>query len=1575
MASEQLDAALRCWEEGDLAEAATLFRQIAATGDPQASHLLACLLEQQGDLDGAEAAHRSVILSGDPVYGQRSAIQMGMMLVNAEEYGAAHRVLMIASEGADFEVAALADTALVLVLTQLGDAQGAAEALERARRCDSPAVAELAAELQLPDFDTRDTFDARGRYELADTEEDYRELLTCGDPEVVSLSAFRLYRLHAERGEFEAARQVCEHAIAVGHSDHLAMARKLLGAVLVDLGEYAEAAAAYRAAAEDPRPELRLPSLIELAKVIAQLGDQDETRALFHRVIASGQREYATEARACLAQMHAEAGEVQEAAAAVRAVLEEEESEWASSCVMLLSLLPIDEVIDVVRLAAEHPDTDVSFKAQLLLQHAAMREPLADPEEEQALQDADQGLALLREGEVDEARRLLRKAADSAAPEQSARAMVALAELEIGQGDLEQADELLAYVAEGGDSLQSFTAAFLLHLLRTGDGVHPVLGAIVDHQRLGRQEGLSRYREAAEHSAVGAAVFAQMLASTGYDLSEARGLVDVEADPLTLSYTAATFKDLDLLRRAHAEGHPVLAPWVAQALGELTEDDAEARAALTVALESGRQAAAMPLLETYERQGDLLAAARLHERLGNAWLLGFTRIRLDDLDGAALAMAEDEFAARLLAQDPIPAESWQDALLALECAHAWQRAGRTVAAGTALSLVTHPDLEQQAACYLGALRDEAGDARGAIEAWQRAAAGEDEGMRAVALRGLGHVRLGLGEHDAAAAAFLALHELEGDEQSALQLGRALVAGGRAGEARQVLDAALGEAAPLYLAVQLREAGDLEAAVATAETAAAGASPELAGESARILGGLLARTGDLAGARAAFERAAALDPDAEPATLLEAGRALAEAGDAEAARSAHLRVAAQDRDQRAAAVARARLGTADPEERPWALLADGRREAARQALAERSGQAMADLLIALEERDAATVRVLLEQEPSEEAFDAVLETGAEPFYRLAAELAGPRQSALGRLGLGALLAQDGHHSRAELALLPVTGCAEPDLVTTAWAHIAAVRQARGDLDGAVEALRKAMPEAAVDLARLLDERGDTEGARTALIAGTESGDLESRRHLLVHLLLEEDHEAVAAEADRAVATGDQETVAFAYWVWGDACRASGDVHGAVAKYRAALDTGFPLPALRADLAEALYTLGETAEAHQEARLAMESGDPDAVGTAGQRLGGWLQEEGDPLAAAEAYAAAGTQQAAEGLAALAYQAYERGEHTLAAQVLSLGGERGADRARELGELCDDPEAVRLYYRLVGSDPFTEMGLAERLAELGETGQARAMLERLQDHHDADVRFVAGGKLLSLLDSEGDAEAFSSVVERQAGDADSPAGAVFGSLLGMIQGRQGDTEASLRTLREAAESGEPAALSVLGQALIDAGEVAEGRQVLLRVVDGDDPDLAGRAMLGLGITYRDEDEAQARDWYLKALESIGPLAAMYLGALAKRARDFPEALTWYQRVIDAGHSESGMAAAHLGELCYWLGDRDGALRYYELTLSLTDQPDLVAEAACRLGEIRHERGDLALAVRMLEIAVDTGDETFAPEAAGLLGRISRK
>ncbi|MEV1174940.1 tetratricopeptide repeat protein, partial [Nonomuraea sp. NPDC049784] len=840
----------------------------------------------------------------------------------------------------------------------------------------------------------------------------------------------------------------------------------------------------------------------------------------------------------------------------------------------------------------------------------------------------------------------------------------------------------------------------------------------------------------------------------------------------------------------------------------------------------------------------------------------------------------------------------------------------------------------------------------------------------------------------AAAAYRAAIEGLDDRRrkdATTRLAGVLVARGATDEARELLAGEFGAMGRLQLVCVLRDHGDLTAALSLLTRGSQDAWE------AQLLGELLARTGDVAGAREAFERAVAADPESASGTLVAAGRLLAEAGDAEYARTAYERVVALDDDEWFTAVARVRLGTASAKERGWVLADDGDREGAVAALTEFAGsELMAEVLLALNDDDARSVRRLVaaaDPEARREPLAEILERArglddhhaATALCRVVIELGEPALAAQAALDLGVIQAERGDHCQAELATLPATE--HQETAADAWRNIAIVRHRRGDLDGAIEAARAAMPATAVVLAELLNTSGDSAGVRAALTAGAVAGDLESLRHLLAHLLVEQDYDAVAREAEQAVGTGDPETVSMGYWTWGDAYKARGDMENAALMFQRGVDTGFPdtEAGIRVDLAKAMRELGDTAGAEREVRLAIESGEPSAVERAGVQLGLWRHEEGDQLGAAQAFAAAvdaGSGLATDNLRVLAYQAADRGEHALAVRILQLMGDQADGVASELAGQCEDPAAVRAYHELTGRGPFTELDIADRLAELGETAEARAIYERLSGHDEPDVRFVAGGRLLDLLDDEGDTDAFFDVAQRAAADADSPIRGVFGSLLGMLQSNRGDTEASLDTLREAAAGGEPIALVTLAQTLVGAGLVDEGREAYLRVLDADDAGLAARAMIALGQTYHDEDEERARHWYLRGVEEgeghNSAVAAMYLGALAKRDRDFPEALTWYQQVIDAGDTESGMAAAHLGELCYWLGDRDGALRYYELTLGLTEQADLVAEAACRLGEIRYERGDLELARQLLMTAVSTGDASFAPSAESLLAKL---
>ncbi|MFV2174103.1 tetratricopeptide repeat protein [Actinomadura sp. LOL_016] len=104
---------------------------------------------------------------------------------------------------------------------------------------------------------------------------------------------------------------------------------------------------------------------------------------------------------------------------------------------------------------------------------------------------------------------------------------------------------------------------------------------------------------------------------------------------------------------------------------------------------------------------------------------------------------------------------------------------------------------------------------------------------------------------------------------------------------------------------------------------------------------------------------------------------------------------------------------------------------------------------------------------------------------------------------------------------------------------------------------------------------------------------------------------------------------------------------------------------------------------------------------------------------------------------------------------------------------------------------------------------------------------------------------------------------------------------------------------------------------------------SLLGLGWVESERgDAAAARPHLLRAVDAgdvkTEGYAAMLLGAPAKAARDLGEALRWYERAYTADDRHAPLAMGHLGELHHWLGERDGARRWYERMLEVTDLPD---------------------------------------------------
>jgi tetratricopeptide (TPR) repeat protein len=345
--------------------------------------------------------------------------------------------------------------------------------------------------------------------------------------------------------------------------------------------------------------------------------------------------------------------------------------------------------------------------------------------------------------------------------------------------------------------------------------------------------------------------------------------------------------------------------------------------------------------------------------------------------------------------------------------------------------------------------------------------------------------------------------------------------------------------------------------------------------------------------------------------------------------------------------------------------------------------------------------------------------------------------------------------------------------------------------------------------------------------------------------------------------------------------------------------------------------------------------------------------------------------------AERAYMDGDHDDAARALDRAARAGAaQRALEAAEryavaraAAGDLNAAFTYLIATlsfPSDPdLPEFQQADLLRVAGELARAQARYEQLTDYQDLAVNLRALSRLARLRYDSGDGPGVL---------------ALLGSRLGMILfGRNAPVKA-LVILRTAAKSGEPTALFTLGRVLLWSDEVEEAREVLTRLA-ALDSGLGCRALVNVGNTYWEAgDVERAREMYLRALEYGGEPddvgranARMLLGYMAKKNRDWPEARRWYQEVLDSGTLQNAMAAAHLGEIAYWLDEHEDAVRNYERTLATgTEHSGLVGEAAYRLGEIHRARGDVEAAKAILRRAIESGDASFSAKAADLLAEL---
>ncbi|KAA5824673.1 tetratricopeptide repeat protein [Saccharopolyspora hirsuta] len=1588
---------------------------------------------------------------------------LGLLLFDADDLTAAQAVLRFAADGADPDAAGRADALLAQVLHMLGDVEGAREARDRALTSSDPGVVEIAGELELPAPGQRSTDQyLQVAYEQAcslleqgrdhDAEPILRRLLDSGHPNYGSLSAAKLYALHAEDSAI--ARQMAERIIGYRHPEHLGWGQVLLGGVLEGEGDAAAAAEAFRAAAEDPRPSIRLHALIHLGMQLLALGQADQAREIYQRVINTRHPHFSVEALGVLAELQRDTGDVAGAIETFGRVVASGHEGKAPLAAYNLGVLQYEHgdqeaAAAAFRRAAQAENPHIAHQAELALSMMDVFDAQQDPAGDDAKQLALRAHQAAGAGDLAAARLAYQQVIDMDVRMWSVMAANSLGLLEAVAGDLDQARRTLQRASTSDEASLVQDAAFRRAMIEE-PGARPVLEAIF---RLEHDEdaGLDELAASADPQVrdLAALVRAELLLTSdvtaavellGCLVESPNRLVRTKAGQLLASWLVREQRADDavrLLERIVADGHPMLLPWSAAQLGDLLVEHGEPEdviAAFATAAGAGYPALlgevfgklAM-LYRMAGRDDELVALYRTAIDSGHpefapraSYLLGEHLVLSDDLDAAlecfdraagsdsevamlatfgAHAVRRDFESARAvladLADDPEPHASATE--LGLNLAHRHQAQGEVEFTGAVLSLVAEagdPDRRQEALLFLGALCDEAGDKAGARAAWERAAEGDKPREAAVARYHLSELlqndgdldgadvhlaEAAAGDTDIAGVAALRLGALR-DERGDLE--GALEAFDRAATVGDQSEAAWANA---YSAPLLADQGEVGLAKEAYERAIASGVADVQAQAALALGNLLRDTGDDAGAKAAYEQALAFGDEDISARVYQ------------------------------------EMGAETAEMRAYRLMSEGDVDGARAAIVEQFGSdRVADFWCAAWTDLAAAASVLTEVSGDDLRtcsqlgldFGAAVEDPAEAraFFRMVADHGHPDVAPLGRVQLGQLAEQQREHAIALAWYRRAT--ADPEHGAQAGVLLAQLLTRLNDVEGAKSACRNAFEaaegasalDAGVLLGQLHHESGAPVEARRAWDQAEAAAESPAQFGEALHRRIAQIGETADAAHEllhRASRSDDPSTAITAMLWLGERAVQADDLDTAVRWFgeAAALDVPEQSEAARSRLANMLLAQGDRDAARVEYERVSRSANPDIAARGELGIGMIRHEEGDLPGAVAAYVNAAahsvheglTEDAIHGARVVLEQQHSGGDHRAAADTLRRLAEVVPERdvaewAYDAGTEfldVDDTDSALIYLRCaveIGApdpDPAAVLALGDVLKRRDDPAGARQAYERVLDTGDERLAAVAKYRLVELL-GEDDPAAAEELMQRP----DDILGPAMKAMLGLKRRDEGDTAGAIEMFREAADGADeqfsPMAVYALAQSLRRDGEVEQARQTYRQLVEVAPHDhYAGQALLELAaIAYYDEDDDEARAWNLRAWESddqeLSAKAAMNLGLIAKRRRDIEAAAPWFQALIDLGHPSAALAAAHLAELHYWREEHAEAARHYGYTLANTEDSELIAEAAYRVGEFHYQRGDLDAARELLDRAARTEDQTFAERASTLLARL---
>jgi tetratricopeptide (TPR) repeat protein len=1669
---QRVTRARQLWISGDQAGAEQELRIVLADGDfdsaVHATCLLGALLDERDDAAEARAMYQRAIDSGHPIYAQMAAISLGLLLFDADDLTAAQAVFRIASDGADPDAAGRADALLAQVLHMLGDAAGAREARDRALACSDPGVVELAAELALP---APGEHSAAEYLEVAyaqacqlleqgrdhDAEPILLRLLDSGHPSYGSLGAAKLYSLHID--DPATARRMAEQIIAYRHPEHVGWGYVLLGGVLEGVDDPAGAADAFRRAADDPRPDVRLHALIHLGMQLRELGRPDEARDAYQRVINTRHQRYSVEALGGLAELQRDEGDVDGAVETYGKISESGHPDYAPRAAYHLGALLYEHgdqvaAAEAFRKAADAEDPHVAHQAELALSMMDVIDAQQDPVGDDAKQLALRAREAAKSGDLDAARAAYHQVIEMGVRVWSVLAANSLGLVEAIMGDVDRARRALRRAAMSDERSLAQDGAFR-HALLDEPAAPPVLQALFQLENSDGTE-LDRLIAGADPEArdLAAVVKAEHLMTTDVPTA-VEMLTGLVGSPNRLVWTKAGHllaswllreqrheEGLRILDRAVREGHPALRPWAAAYLGDVLLDRGDLEGTIAAYETAAGTGHATVLSEvfgklammyrTWDRHDDLLDLYRRTAASGHpefapraAFLLGEELVEADDLESAldlftraaassSAAAPVAAFGMRALRQELEPARASFLALtddekplytatkLCLTLAHRFQRRGAVEVTEWALRLVVeagHPEKVQQGWLFLGALRNESGDADGAADAWEQAARGDDADEAAVAKCSLAELLRGRGELDRTDALL------------------AEVAGGDTGNAAD---------AALKLGSLREERGDVNGALDAFRRAEAVGSRTEAAYCAFNLGILLGRQGETGPAREAFERVISSGvSEVQAHGALEMGNMLRDAGDEAGATEAYQRALEFD-DPEVTPYVRQQMGAETAEQRGFRLVKDGDVEGARVAMREHFGSArVADFWCAAWADLAAAAPILggASGDDLEACSELALDFGralangedgedgedqeARAFFRMVVDHGHPALVPKAQVALGELAERQREPAMALVWYRRASSADVPNIVARAGLLLAQLLVRLHDQEGAKSACRHAITAgsgtAAVDAGLLLGQlhhgAGDTDEARAIWDRAEASAESPEQFGAALHHRISEIGEMSDEALElllRASGSTDPNTAIIAMGLLGE--RAD-DQAEAIHWFGKAAELGVPghSDAMRSRLGELLLAQGDRDAARIEFERVSRCDEPGIAARGEFGLGLIRYEEDDFAGAVAAFVRTAAYTSDEDL----------GEDALNNVRVVLDGQRAggdhlgaADTLRRLAEVlpehhvaewahetgasfieAEDYDAALIYLRCaveIGAPepaPEAVLALGDVLNARGDLAGARQAYERVLATGDERSASVAKFRLVELL---GDDPAAEELMQSPDGVLDT----AMKVRLGLKRRDEGDTTGAIEMFREAADSNNerfsPMATYALAQSVRQEGDLAQARQIYLQLIESAPDDrYAGEALLELAsMAYHAEDDDEAREWSLRAWESDDPdlsaKAAMNLGVIAKRRRNLDAAMPWFLALIDLGHPTAALAAAHLAEMHYWREEFAEAVRHYEYTLANTEDRELVAEAAYRVGEIRYRRGEVRLARELLDRAARTEDPSFAEQATHLLAQL---